>query len=203
MVVSAAKALAWRKRPMKRHTSVTLVMAAVCCCTLIHPAIAEGVRDSVQSTDRERIPDRHPDSDAVQSLERRVEQGDLEAMNSLAIRYARGRGVTKDYRAAARLFRQSAVQGYAPAMANLGTIYEMGAIGRRDYNAAYAWVRAALSFGVPEEDHDATVYKLGLIASRFSPGQVVRAEELARDIADKISQQCGHPADHYTGWRFN
>jgi len=45
-----------------------------------------------------------------------------------------------------RLFLRSAIQGYTPAMTNIGTLYEIGAIGQSDFQHAYAWVRAALWF---------------------------------------------------------
>jgi hypothetical protein len=40
-------------------------------------------------------------------------------------------------------------------------------------------VRTALSFGVPEEDHDATVLKLGMIVARLGSDNIGAAERLA------------------------
>jgi hypothetical protein len=37
---------------------------------------------------------------------------------------------------------------------------------------AYAWLRVALVFGMPEEDHDASVLKLGMIAGQIGPANV-------------------------------
>src|SRR5271168_3908601 len=48
-----------------------------------------------------------------------------EAVNRLAIMYARGRGLPKKPRLAFKLFRTMAIEGYTPAMVNLGTIYEL------------------------------------------------------------------------------
>ncbi len=55
---------------------------------------------------------------------------------------------------------------------------------------AYAWVRTALSFGVPEEDHDATVMKLGMIAARLGSNNIGAAERLAGAIATRIVETC-------------
>jgi TPR repeat protein len=91
---------------------------------------------------------------------------------------------------AMRLFLRAAIQGYTPAMANLGTLYEIGAIRHADFRRAYAWVRAALSFGVPEEDHDETVLKLWMIAARLAPERIESAERLADAIATRIVESC-------------
>jgi TPR repeat protein len=89
-----------------------------------------------------------------------------------------------------RFFLQSAIQGYTPAMANLGTLYEIGALSHSDFRRAYAWVRAALSFGVPEEDHDETVSKLWTISARLGPERIESAERLADVIAIRIVETC-------------
>jgi hypothetical protein len=117
-------------------------------------------------------------------------QRELRDLNFLGIRYAKGEGVKKNARMAMRFFLRSAMQGYTPAMANVGTLYERGAMGHRNFHSAYAWVRAALSFGVPEEDHDATVFKLGMIAARLSPDNIGGAESLAAAIASWIVDAC-------------
>jgi TPR repeat protein len=111
-------------------------------------------------------------------------------LNHLAIMYARGRGVPKSARLAMKLFRQLAMDGYTPAMVNLGTLYERGRAGRRDHRQAYAWIRAALALGVPKEDYDATLFKLGMIAVHLGTGQTTSAERLALAIIDRIGERC-------------
>jgi hypothetical protein len=120
-----------------------------------------------------------------------VSQRDLGALNLLGIRYARGEGVKRNAGMAMRFFLRSAMQGYTPAMANIGTLYETGATtGHPNLRRAYAWTRTALSFGVPEEDHDVTVFKLGMIAARLGQGHVGGAERLATAIAGRIVDTC-------------
>jgi TPR repeat protein len=113
-----------------------------------------------------------------------------EAVNRLAIMYARGRGLPKKPRLALKLFRTMAMEGYTPAMVNLGTIYELGLASRRDHPRAYAWIRAALTLGVPEKDRDATNFKLGMIAARLGTAQTREAERLATGIIQAVVVQC-------------
>ena len=110
-------------------------------------------------------------------------------LNRLGIMYARGRGVPKSEKLATKLFRQLAMDGYTPAMVNLGTLYERGRAGRRDHRQAYAWIRAALALGVPKEDYDATLFKLGMIAVHLGTGQTTSAERLALAIIDRIGER--------------
>ncbi len=124
------------------------------------------------------------------SLISEFDQRDLSTLNLLGIRYAKGRGVKRDPRLAMRFFLLSALSGYTPAMANVGTLYETGATGRPNQHRAYAWVRAALSFGVPGKDPDATVLKLGMIAARLGSKQIGAAERLAGSIATRVVQAC-------------
>jgi TPR repeat protein len=132
-----------------------------------------------------------------------INQSGLSTLNFLGIRYAKGQGVKKNPGMAMRLFLRSAMQGYTPAMANLGTLYVTGAVGHRNFQRAYAWMRTALSFGVPEEDHDATVLKLGMIAARLDPNDIDRAERLARAIATRIVDTCQCSPGQETELAFN
>jgi len=120
-----------------------------------------------------------------------------EAVNRLAIMYARGRGLPKKPMLALKLFRTMAMEGYTPAMVNLGTIYELGLASRRDHPRAYAWIRAALTLGVPEEDRDATNFKLGMIAARLGTAQIRAAERLATGIIQAVVVQCEPGGERY------
>ena len=120
-----------------------------------------------------------------------------EAINRLGIQYARGRGVAKDYKIALRMFRQLALDGYTPGMVNLGTLYEMGPIGLRNHRRAYAWIRAALVLGVPKEDYDATLFKLGMIAGKLGAAKVSGAERLAVSIVENVTSHFESPPEQY------
>ena len=139
--------------------------------------------------------------DAVISLTDALPSADRdprEAVNHLAIMYARGRGLSKKPRLALQLFRTIAMEGYTPAMVNLGTIYELGLASRRVHLRAYAWIRAALTLGVPEEERDASNFKLGMIAARLGTAQTRAAERLATGIIQAMVVQCGRGEERYT-----
>jgi TPR repeat protein len=118
-------------------------------------------------------------------------------LNHLGIMYARGRGVPKSARLATKLFRQLAMDGYTPAMVNLGTLYERGSAGRRDHRRAYAWIRAALALGVPKEDYEVTLFKLGMIAVHLGTGETTSAERLALAIIQRIGERCEYSRTSY------
>lgn len=195
-----------------RWIAPTYVLIA-CCCVLVDSALAISAGSTAPTDPARPFADAgsdgigsrrslYDDRHAVATSLQKASQADVESMNQLGIRYARGRGVAKNYAIAMKWFRRSALEGYAPAMANLGTLYQMGEGRRRNYRRAYAWLRAALALGVPEEDHDATVFKLGMIASHLSPTNVARAERLAEDLAESVTQQCNVSAERYTSWAY-
>jgi TPR repeat protein len=112
-------------------------------------------------------------------------------MNLLGIKFAEGEGVSKNPQIAVKLFWESAMQGYTPAMANLGTLYEKGGAGRPDLRRAYAWLRAAAFFGVPKESRDSTMFRLGMLAERLGRRKIIAAERLASNIAARVIEACG------------
>ena len=125
------------------------------------------------------------------------------SLNRLGISYAKGTQGKRNPRLAMRFFLRSAMQGYTPAMANLGTLYQMGALGRPNFPRAYAWMRAALSFGVPVQDHDATVMKLGMIAARLALTDIEHSEGLAETIAARILEACNCSPGQETAFALN
>jgi hypothetical protein len=132
-----------------------------------------------------------------------LDQHELSALNLLGIQYVKGRGVKSNPQMSMRYFLRSAMHGYTPAMANIGTLYENGATGHTDLRRAYAWVRTALAFGVPEEEHDTTVFKLGMIAARLGSDNIGRAEMLADVIAARIVETCECSPAQETELAFN
>src|ERR1700728_4633934 len=126
------------------------------------------------------------DANGIVESPRGDDQYILDAINRLGIRYARGRGVAKDSRAALKMFKMLAVEGYTPGMVNLGIAYELGLSGRRDHRRAYAWIRAALALGVPQDDYDATVFKLGIVVGKLGIARLGSADRLATGIVEEI-----------------
>jgi hypothetical protein len=180
-----------------RFPVCSLVLVSVCIWVLC-PSVAECAPERTTASPRQIPP---PAAGTVElagrfggSVTRKSEGAEfdqeLSALNLLGIRYAKGQGVKRNPGLAVRLFLRSAIQGYTPAMANIGTLYEIGAIGQSDFQRAYAWVRAALWFDMREENHDETVMKLWMIAARLGPDRIESAERLADVIAAWIVESC-------------
>jgi TPR repeat protein len=143
---------------------------------------------------------RTPEGDGALKIKVSVREGhenSRDAINRLGIQYARGRGVSKNYKLAFKLFKQLAMDGYTPGMVNLGTLYEWPGTGWQDHRRAYAWIRAALSVGVEESDYDSTVLKLAIIAGKMGMVKLVDAERLATRITVDIIDRCGSSTDRY------
>src|SRR5277367_4591664 len=81
-----------------------LVLVSLCIWALC-PSVAESAPQSRTAASEPQIPS---------------------ALNLLGIRYAKGQGVKKNPGLAMRFFLRSAIQGYTTAMANIGTLYEIG-----------------------------------------------------------------------------
>jgi TPR repeat protein len=113
-------------------------------------------------------------------------KGDANSMNTLGVMYAQGLGVARNRPNAIKLFEQSAYLGSSTAMINLGTLYSAGRGVKQDNALAYAWLITALAFGVSGNEHDATVYTLGMTVARLGPNQLSRAKGLAHKIAVTI-----------------
>jgi TPR repeat protein len=61
--------------------------------------------------------------------------------------FENGRGVSKDYAEAVRLYRLSAAQGHAFAQNNLGVMFETGQGVAKDRAEAIRWYRLAAAQG--------------------------------------------------------
>jgi TPR repeat protein len=109
---------------MNKHGIASVCALVVCCYALARPAVAEFTGNTGPTVRSAEAATRglgagssrlDADADAVGNLQQNSNQGDVDAMNRLGIRYARGRGVAKNYAIARKWFRRSALQGYAPA----------------------------------------------------------------------------------------
>lgn len=96
---------------------------------------------------------------AVEIWQKLADEGDVVSQHSLGRLYANGEGpIKRDYTAAARLFRQSAAQGYPQAQNDLAVLYALGrGVPKDPERAAKLWAESAQA-GVPMAQ-----YNLGLI----------------------------------------
>ena len=67
--------------------------------------------------------ERSQDVAAFKWLTKSAEAGNGAAQNAIGMMYELGRGVSKDYEAAARWYQKAAVGGFADSAVNLGNLY--------------------------------------------------------------------------------
>ena len=98
-----------------------------------------------------------------------AEQGDKEALFSLALRYDTGDGVERNPQLAASLFKEAAEAGVTGACFYLGMKYEFGAGIRQDKKKALHWYKQAALRGWPQ-----AAFMLGSLYGRSTPPDKVR-----------------------------
>lgn len=76
---------------------------------------------------------------ALADLQKRAEQGDVDAQKSLGINYEIGWGVPKDEAQAVFWYRKAAEQGDVFAQFELGLLYMNGTVIPKDNEIAYLW----------------------------------------------------------------
>ena len=118
-----------------------------------------------------------PPDDAREATNRyvtRASAGDPDAQYELAICFAEGRGVKKDYRRAAAWFREAAINGVAAAQYDLGFLYDVGLGLERDPIEAVIWYQSAADQNEPiAQLRLGSVYLAGDVVPR-NPAEAVR-----------------------------
>jgi len=109
-------------------------------------------------------------------LRRLAEQGDATAQFALGSRFATGEDLPQDYAEAVRWFSMAADQGHVVSQATLGAYYWAGRGVPQDLVKAYFWSVLAQTGG-----DEASKYRVALLASRMTRGQVVAAQQQAND----------------------
>jgi localization factor PodJL len=102
----------------------------------------------------------------------RASDGDPAAQYEIAVRYAEGRGVAKDYVRAAAWFREAAINGVAAAQYDLGILYDRGLGLARDPIEALIWYQSAA-----DQNQPIAQSKLGMVY--LAGGAVPRNSEEA------------------------
>jgi localization factor PodJL len=83
--------------------------------------------------------------------------GDAKALFEIASRYADGRGVEKNLKAAAKYYTRAADTGFAPAQFRIGSFYEKGLGVERDAGKAKTWYQMAAEQGNASAMHNLAV----------------------------------------------
>jgi len=103
-----------------------------------------------------------------------AEQGDAAAQFAVGARYATGEDVPQDYAEAVRWFSMAAERGHVVAQATLGAYYWAGRGVPADVVKAYFWSVLAQAGG-----DEASKYRVAVLASRMSRGQILAAQQQA------------------------
>jgi len=94
----------------------------------------------------------------ITSLRKAARKGDLESIHNLGVAYAIGKGVPKNNKRAAQLYRKVAEKGEAFSQYNLAWLYSEGLGVPQDNKQAIKWYRKAAEQGMV-----AAQYNLGCI----------------------------------------
>lgn len=92
-----------------------------------------------------------------------AEQGNVGGQYHMGLMYSLGKGVSEDYREAAKWFRKAADEGHVWAQVRLGLIYQEGQGVSQDYGEAMKWYRLAAELG-----HAGAQARLGVMYVRTS-----------------------------------
>jgi TPR repeat protein len=121
---------------------------------------------------------------AIVEFKALAEQGDAEAQYNLGMMYYEGEGVPEDYAAAVKWYRLAADQGHTSAQSNLGMMYYIGDLDRgvlEDFVQAYAWWNIAATQG-----HEDARHNKPKLAKQMTPSQIAEAQELSKELYEKI-----------------
>jgi localization factor PodJL len=91
------------------------------------------------------------------ALQSQADLGNAKAEFELASRYAEGRGLARDLKAAAQWYEKAAAQGLASAQYRVGSLYEKGLGVTRDLAQAQAWYQKAAEQGNVRAMHNLAV----------------------------------------------
>ena len=151
--------------------------------------IAPWVSSTLRSSDRTKVPAQVPQQAAppkavslpanvtdLATVRKVAEQGDPAAQFALGAHYATGDEVVQDYTEAMRWFTLAAEQGHILAQATLGAYYWAGRGVPQDLTKAYYW-----SFLAQAGGDQASKYRVAVLTSRMSRGQVLAAQQQAND----------------------
>ena len=130
------------------------------------------------------------DPDPLAELRRRAEQGDVDALYSLGLRYDAGRagvlGIPRDAPEAMRWFRLAAEQGHTDAQFSVGLGYAQGVGVLKDIELGHMWWNIASANG-----HEVAGEGRDMLEQDMTRAEISRATDLARTCMASDYQDCG------------
>ena len=164
--------------PVKRRFAIAVVLTVL---QLAHSAWAsalEGCRNA------EFLISLEP-SLVIAACKRLADRGSADAEYTLGVIYNQGLGVSQDYAAAAKWYRQAAEQGNPRAQNNLGALYSNGQRVPQRYGEAAKWYRKAA-----EQGHIIAAVNLGYM---YESGRGV-AQDYAQAVRwYRVAAETGYP----------
>ncbi len=119
-----------------------------------------------------------------------AEKGDVRAQYNLGLLYASGLGVAHDYQAALKWHRLAAGQGHAGAQNALAQMYAKGHGVPQDKVRAHMWHSVAVESSTAGSKEELMKDRDNL-ASRMTPNQIKKAEELTKQCMESNLKKCG------------
>ncbi len=115
-----------------------------------------------------------------------AEQNNPDVQNNLGLLYARGLGVTTNYKQAVNWFKSASFSGHALAQNNLGIMNYRGFGTERSYELAHMWLNISASNG----------NELGgsfrdIVAKKMSSADISKAQSMARQCMASNYEDCG------------
>lgn len=107
---------------------------------------------------------------AIQAIEAKAFEGNIEAQHDMGALYSSGRtNVGVDYIRAGKWFRAAAEQGNANARYNLGVLYQQGLGLEKDVDQALSWYRSAALLEHPEARYNLGIAYVEGIGVGYNP----------------------------------
>ncbi len=110
-----------------------------------------------------------------------ADRGDAKAQYNLGVIHANGKGVPRNYEAAAKWYRKAAELGHAGAQFGLGSCYFLGRGVPENHVRACLWLILAKSGG-----HKKALANIEIVEKRMTPAQIDKAQELAAEWREKL-----------------
>jgi len=119
-----------------------------------------------------------------------AEKGDDRAQYNLGLLYASGLGVMHDFKTAMQWHRLAAGQGHAGAQNALAQMYAKGYGVPENAVLAHMWYSVAVESSMAGSK-DELMRDRDNLASRMTPAQIQKAEELAQKCLESKFKKCG------------
>lgn len=117
---------------------------------------------------------------ALRLYETAADKGYAPALFNIGTMYESGRGTEPDFAEAMHWYRRAAELGVGKAQNNIGAMFAYGRGVPQDYVKAYMWYSLAAAHLPPGADRQFTVQNREGLATKMTPDQVSRAQQLSQ-----------------------